>query len=102
MSRTLKEQAWQSGLVLFDENSEWNETDWPPFAGGWRDEHAAVVLDHTVVVLGGFHQGQGYVKCQLRSCIESSGNELGRQFSYNWQEGTLAKGEGWNSEDEVQ
>ena len=72
MSRTLKEQAWQSGLVLFDENSEWNETDWPPFAGGWRDEHAAVVLDHpheddhhnhnnrrqTVVVLGGFQEGQ--------------------------------------------
>ena len=55
-SRALKEQAWQSGLVLFDDNSEWNETDWPPFAGGWRDEHAAVVLDHTVVVLGGFHQ----------------------------------------------
>ena len=78
-NRTLKEQAWQSGLVLFDENSEWNETDWPPLEGGWCDEHAAVVLDHphqddhhnhnnrrqTVVVLGGFKQGQGYVNSVL-------------------------------------
>ena len=65
MSMTLKEQAWQSGLVLLDETAEWNETDWPPLVGGWRSEHASAVLNHpekdndtnnkgqTVVVLGG-------------------------------------------------
>ena len=68
---TLKEQAWQSGLVLLDETPEWNFEDWPPLEGGWRDEHATVVLDHpdeddnnknngqTVVVLGGYQQDQG-------------------------------------------
>ena len=65
MAMTLQEQAWQSGLFLLDETAEWNETDWPPLVGGWRDDHATVVLDHpnkdndsnnkgqTVVVLGG-------------------------------------------------
>ena len=70
MTTTLKEQAWQSGLVLLqDETPEWNSEDWPPLAGGWRFRHASVVLDHpnpddhhsnsnsnkrqTVVVLGG-------------------------------------------------
>ena len=68
---TLKEQAWQSGLVQLDETPEWNFEDWPPLEGGWRDEHATVVLDHpdeddnnknngqTVVVLGGYQQDQG-------------------------------------------
>ena len=68
---TLQEKAGQSGLVLLDENSEWNDNDWPPLEGGWREEHASVVLDHpdtdndsnnrgqTVVVLGGYQQGQG-------------------------------------------
>ena len=71
MATTLQEQAWQSGLVLSDEAPQWNENDWPPLEGGWRDEHATVVLDHpdtdndndnkrqTVVVLGGYQAGQG-------------------------------------------
>ena len=71
MSTTLKEQAWQSGLFLSKETAQWNENDWPPLEGGWRDEHATVVLDHpdtdndnnnkrqTVVVLGGYQVGQG-------------------------------------------
>ena len=69
MTTTLKEQAWQSGLVLLqDETPEWNFEDWPPLEGGWRFRHALVVLYHpdpdhdsnnnnnkrqTVVVLGG-------------------------------------------------
>ena len=63
---TLKEQAWQSGLVLLDETPEWNSEDWPPLAGGWRYRHASVVLNHTdnnqeqtVVVLGGYQPGLG-------------------------------------------
>ena len=56
MTMTLKEQAWQSGLVLLDETPRWNEDDWPPLEGGWRERHATVVLDHTVVVLGGVKQ----------------------------------------------
>ena len=66
MTTTLKEQAWQSGLVLLDETPEWNFEDWPPLEGGWRYRHASVVLNHTdnnqeqtVVVLGGYHPGQG-------------------------------------------
>ena len=70
MSMTLKEQAWQSGLVLLDETLEWNENHWPPLLGGWRWHHASVVLDHsdtndnnnnkrqTVVVLGGMEPRQ--------------------------------------------
>ena len=69
MTTTLKEQAWQSGLVLLDEREEWNTNDWPPLEGGWRLFHASVVLDHldsdnnhkrqTVVVLGGYRQAPG-------------------------------------------
>ena len=67
MAMTLKEQAWQSGLVLLDdETPEWNFEDWPPLEGGWRYYHASVVLDHpdnnkeqTVVVLGGYRQAPG-------------------------------------------
>ena len=71
MATTLKEQAWHSGLVLSDWAPQWNENDWPPLEGGWRNEHATVVLDHpdtdnennnkrqTVVVLGGYQAGQG-------------------------------------------
>ena len=67
MTTTLKEQAWQSGLVLLqDETPEWNSEDWPPLAGGWRYRHASVVLNHTdnnqeqtVVVLGGYQPGLG-------------------------------------------
>ena len=64
---TLQEQAWQSGLVLLDE--KWNETDLPPLEGGWRFNHASVVLNHpdqdgndnkdnaqTVVVVGGVNK----------------------------------------------
>ena len=71
MSLTLKEQAWQSGLVLFDETAAWNENNWPPLPGGWRRDHTTVVLDHPdtdndkdnkrqqiVVVLGGYGQGE--------------------------------------------
>ena len=66
MTMTLKEQAWQSGLVLSDNTAEWNENDWPPLEGGWRDYHASVVLnrtdnnqEQTVVVLGGYRQAPG-------------------------------------------
>ena len=72
MSMTLKEQAWQSGLVLLDEAAEWDETDWPPLEGGWRFNHASVVLNHpddksdnhnhegqTIVVMGGFRTVMG-------------------------------------------
>ena len=77
MSMTLKEQAWQSGLVLLNETPEWNEHDWPPLMGGWRRDHTTVVLDHpakndnnnhrgqAVVVLGGFKQGQGVINSIL-------------------------------------
>ena len=46
MDTPLKERAWQSGLVLFDERAEWNVNDWPPLKGGWRSHNASVVLDH--------------------------------------------------------
>ena len=74
MTTLLKEQAWQSGLVLSDETPEWNQNDWPPLVGGWRAGHTSVVLDHpdtdgndnnnnnkrqTVVVLGGYQTVQG-------------------------------------------
>ena len=66
MSMTLKEQAWQSGLVISDETPEWNENDWPPLVGGWRYRHTSVILNHTdnnkrqtVVVMGGYQQGKG-------------------------------------------
>ena len=68
MTTTLKEQAWQSGLVLMDEIAQWNENDWPSLEGGWREYHTSVVLDHpgkTVVVLGGYQQGQGGVNSVL-------------------------------------
>ena len=69
MAITLKEQAWQSGLVLSDDAAEWNENDWPPLEGGCRSFHASVVLNHpvktnynndkaqTVVVMGGRDKG---------------------------------------------
>ena len=68
---TLKEQAWQSGLVLLEETAEWNENDWPPLVGGAREYHTSVVLNHldtdkdsnskrqTVVVLGGYQADPG-------------------------------------------
>ena len=78
MSMTLKEQASQSGLVLLDETAEWNGNDWPLLEGGWRYDHASVVLDHlgkdkdyknnqeqTVVVFGGYQTGQGCVNSVL-------------------------------------
>ena len=70
----LQEQAWQLGLVLLDETAQWNRNAWPPLEGGWRYDHASVVLHHpnntkdnknknnnnnrgpTVVVLGGYRQ----------------------------------------------
>ena len=70
MSMTLKEKAWQSGLVLLNETPEWNENNWPPLEGGWHNHHTFVVLDHpdkdndsfherqTVVVLGGYQTGR--------------------------------------------
>ena len=77
MTTTLNEQAWQSGLALLDETPEWNFEDWPPLVGGWRAGHSSVVLNHldtenetnnrgqTVVVLGGYQQGQGDVNSVL-------------------------------------
>ena len=62
---TLQEQASQSGLVLLNKTAEWNENDWPPLRGGWRCDHASVVLDQTVVVLGGYQQGQGALNSVL-------------------------------------
>ena len=71
MTTALKEEAWQSGLVLLDETAEWNYQDWPSLMGGARGDHATVVLDHpdtdkdnnnkehTVVVMGGYRTGQG-------------------------------------------
>ena len=56
---TLKEQACKSGLFLSEERVEWNENDWPSLEGlegGFRAFHASVVLDHTVVVMGGVKQ----------------------------------------------
>ena len=53
---TLKEQAHKSGLFLSEERVEWNENDWPPLEGlegGFLAFHASVVLDYTVVVMGG-------------------------------------------------
>ena len=71
MTTALKEEAWQSGLVLLDETAERNYQDWPSLVGGARGDHATVVLDHpdtdkdnnnkehTVVVMGGYRTGQG-------------------------------------------
>ena len=71
MTTALKEEAWQSGLVLLEETAEWNYQDWPSLVGGARGDHATVVLDHpdtdkdnnnkehTVVVMGGYRTGQG-------------------------------------------
>ena len=90
MSLTLKEQAWQSGLVLVDETAQWNETDWPPLKSGWRSHNASVVLDHpdkndnhnlkgqTVVVLGGLKKD--YV---TNSVLELNLSESNKQ----WQDG---------------
>ena len=59
MTMTLQEQASQSDLVLLNETVEWNENDWPHLKGGWRCDHASVVLDRAVVVLGGYkHHGE--------------------------------------------
>ena len=65
MTMTLKDQAWESGLILSDQTPEWNENDWPPLVGGWRSHHASVVLDHTVVVLGGYKHLQHNVNSVL-------------------------------------
>ena len=71
MPTTLKEQAWQSGLVLKNETAEWNQNHWPPLVGGAREYHTSVVLNHldtdkdsnskrqTVVVLGGYQADPG-------------------------------------------
>ena len=92
MTTTLKEQAWQSGLVLLDdETPEWNFEDWPPLVGGWRAGHSSVVLNHldtenetnnrgqTVVVLGGYQQGQGDVNSVLLLNLEDPNKQ--------WREG---------------
>ena len=86
MTTILKEEAWQSGLVLLDETPEWNFEDWPPLVGGWRAGHASVVLNHTdnnqeqtVVVLGGYPPGQG----ELDSILVLNLAESNKQ----WREG---------------
>ena len=91
MSTTVKEQASQSGLVLLDETPEWNENDWLPLEGGWRERHGTVVLNHsdneddnhnhkgqTVVVMGG-HQGQGATNSVLALNLADSNKQ--------WREG---------------
>ena len=92
---TLKEQAWQSGLVLMEETAEWNQNDWPPLAGGWREDHATVIIGHpaqdndsnnkrqTVVVMGGCTQGQG----ELDSVLVLNLSEPNKQ----WREGPPLK-----------
>ena len=86
MAITLKEQAWQSGLVLLDETPEWYFEDWPSLEGEWRYRHASVVLNHpennqeqTVVVLGGYRSGQG----ELDSILVLNLAESNKQ----WREG---------------
>ena len=86
MTTTLQKQAWQSGLVLFDETPEWNIEDWPSLEGEWRYRHASVVLNHTdnnqeqtVVVLGGYRTGQG----ELDSILVLNLAESNKQ----WREG---------------
>ena len=86
MTTPLKEQAWQSGLVLLDETPEWNTDDWPPLEGGWRGGHTSVVLNHTdnnkeqtVVVLGGYRPRQG----ELDSILVLNLAESNKQ----WREG---------------
>ena len=73
---TLKEQAWQSGLVLLNETPEWTFEDKPLVEGEGRAFYATVILNHpnendtnnnnndkgqTVVMLGGRQRPQGYV-----------------------------------------
>ena len=74
MTMTPQEQAWQSGLVLLDQDPQWNTSNWPPLLGGCRVQHASVVLNHidpdnnnnhgdddktqTVVVMGGFQRNE--------------------------------------------
>ena len=89
MNLTLKDQAWQSGLVLSDDRAEWNENDWPPLEGGWRHDHASVVLDHpdqdnnnngqTVVVFGGKQQHKGFVNSVLLLNLA--------EYNKQWREG---------------
>ena len=74
---TLQQQAKQSGLAFLDSDNNsnephWNTNDWPPLLDGWRRHHDSVVLDHpekdiaqTVVVFGGYKQGQGYTNSVL-------------------------------------
>ena len=83
---TLKEQARQSGLVHLDERAEWDENEWPPLEGGWRDDHATVVLNHpfqdnnnngqTVVVLGGWQR----VQCITDSVLSLNLAESNKQW----------------------
>ena len=62
---TVKDEATLSGLVFTnvteDEEPQWNDHEIPPLLGGWRDNHASVVVenpeneeDQAIVVLGGY------------------------------------------------
>ena len=87
MPTTLKEQAWQSGLVLLDETPEWHEDDWSPLVGGARERHASVVLDHdntdhkrrTVLVMGGYDAGWSTTNSVLVMNLEGQNKQ--------WREG---------------
>ena len=86
MTTTLKEEAWQSGLILLDETHEWNFEDWPSLEGEGRYRHASVVLNHpdnnqeqTVVVSGGWQQGQGELDSILVMNLEDQNKQ--------WREG---------------
>ena len=62
-SMTMQEQARLSGLEFLDDSSlepQWSTTreEYPPLLGGWRLEHASVVVENdnevqSIVVLGG-------------------------------------------------
>ena len=78
MTTTQQQYANQSGLGFLNINNvsnepHWNTSDWPTLLGGWRRWHASAVLDHpdqdntaqTVVVLGGYKQGQGFTNSVL-------------------------------------
>ena len=68
---TIKDQALASGLAFAhvhnNQEPQWNSQELPPLLGGWRSNHASVVLDQTaysgtdeiVAVFGGRKQNEG-------------------------------------------
>ena len=70
-SMTMQEQARLSGLEFLDDSSlepQWSTTreEYPPLLGGWRLEHASVVVENdnevqSIVVLGGATKGHSVI-----------------------------------------